>query len=110
MDDCDAGNKLFSEKGTEMKTLDEMIAVMQAAKEGKQIQSRPYKCSCCKPPKECTWRDDNNPAWNWRIHDYRVKPEPRRWRGHTTLDGGFISCDHANCKHDDWVEVVEVLK
>ena len=90
-----------------MKTIDEMIEVMVAAKDGKTIQARRHgRCA------DAMWVDAPVVGWNWGDFDYRVKPEPRRWRGHTTLDGGFISCDHANCKlgASDWVEVVEVLK
>ena len=54
-----------------MKTIDEMIAVMQAAKEGKQIEWK-YLYSKC-------WnRTGLNIEWNWSCHDYRIKPEPKR--------------------------------
>lgn len=93
-----------------MKTLVEMIEVMVGAKDGKTIEARPYRCSCCSPPKMCSWRRCDLSDWNWALWDYRVRPEPRRWKGHVTLDGGFISCDHANCTNESWVKVVEVVE
>jgi hypothetical protein len=58
-----------------MKTLSEMIAVMQGAKEGKVIETR--KLDSILP-----WSHFLNPLWNWQDYDYRVKPvepvEPRK--------------------------------
>ena len=50
-----------------MKTIQEMIDIMQAYQEGKQIQiyDKMHK----------QWVDDE-PNWNWSLHDYRIKPEP----------------------------------
>jgi len=57
-----------------MKTLDEMIAVMQAAKEGKTIECRISNAHALSH-----WYEEKNPWWNWKEFDYRVKPgEPRR--------------------------------
>ena len=54
-----------------MKTIHEMIEVMQAAERGEQIQ---YKRS------GHGWREcESEPAWDWRSFDYRVKPQPREW-------------------------------
>lgn len=52
-----------------MKTIDEMCAVMQAFKNGKQIE---YKLS-----ETSDWVEVSNPIWNWGGLDYRVKPEPK---------------------------------
>lgn len=52
-----------------MTDIDHMIAVMQAAKEGKAIQRRHLHDT-----DEC-WRDSPDPSWNWVQFDYRVKPE-----------------------------------
>lgn len=52
-------------------TIDAMVAVMNAAKEGKEIQRR------CAGDKG--WNDASRPAWNWVDFEYRVKPEPREW-------------------------------
>jgi hypothetical protein len=59
-------------KTVEMKTRKEMIAVMQAAEDGKEIET------CVNG--QCNWKVEHNPpAWNWCACDYRVKPvEPRR--------------------------------
>ena len=61
-----------------MTDIDHMIAVMQAAKEGKAIQSRhrPHRDI------DVCWRDAPEPGWDWATYDYRIKPaEPRRfWR------------------------------
>lgn len=50
-----------------MKTIQEMIEVMQAFEEGKPIQfwSRASK----------DWEDCTVPIWNWAAYDYRIKPE-----------------------------------
>ena len=59
-----------------MNDIDHMIAVLQAFKEGKTIQSRhrSYESS--------DWIDvAGSNMWDWYTFDYRVKPEPRRvWR------------------------------
>lgn len=53
-----------------MKEIEEMIAIMEAAKEGKKIQIRDVG--------SFDWFDiDTLPIWNWREYDYRVKPEPK---------------------------------
>lgn len=53
-----------------MKTIDEMVAVMQAYKDGKEIESRPHiPCS--------EWHHAGKPGWDWSCIDYRVKPEPK---------------------------------
>ena len=49
-----------------MKSLAEMIAVMQAAKRGEQIESKPKGLS--------EWRLNSNPAWDWDSFEYRVAP------------------------------------
>lgn len=50
-----------------MTTLKEMIAVMQAAEEGKSIQRR---------NRDLEQWEDCLPAWNWYNCEYRVKIEP----------------------------------
>ena len=51
-----------------MKTIQEMIDIMQAYQEGKQIQiyDKMHK----------QWFVDCEPNWNWGLHEYRIKPEP----------------------------------
>ena len=54
------------------KSLEEKIAVMQAALEGETIQMKHNNAE--------TWTDwlysNSELSWNWNIADYRVKPEP----------------------------------
>lgn len=50
-----------------MMTPDEMIAVIQAHKEGKQIQ---YFCEFTNK-----WEDVNNPCWDFNSIIYQIKPE-----------------------------------
>ena len=58
-----------------MKTLDEMISIMQAAKEGKEIQWR-FVIRTEDGWDACT---PTTRMWDWFGCDYRVKPvEPRR--------------------------------
>lgn len=53
-------------------THNEILAVVQAHKNGKQIQ--------CKSKINSDWRDcyDNKPHWNFQSFDYRIKPEKLR--------------------------------
>lgn len=66
-------------------TIDEMIAVLTAAKEGKKIQS--------KRNNRAEWYENTCPVWNFEGFDYRVKPEPREW----WIAGGF------NPPYPSWV-------
>ena len=54
-------------------TIDEMIAVLQAAKAGKQIQWQGKGSSI-------PWQDVTLPSWSFDDLNYRVKPEPREFR------------------------------
>ena len=49
-----------------MKTLKEKIEVMQAALDGKEIETKVYG----------GWDDQPSPEFNWIDFDYRIKPEP----------------------------------
>ena len=53
-----------------MKTIDEMIAVMTAYKNGAKIESAHTDCG----PDE--WEDTPKPFWNWFDCDYRIAPFP----------------------------------
>ena len=57
-----------------MTYLDHMIAVMQAAKEGKAIQRRHRHLHGI----DAHWKDTPEPIWNWVMYDYRVKPAELR--------------------------------
>ena len=51
-------------------TIDQMIAVLEAAKRGEPIQSQPHGSS--------RWEDVAMPIWAFNSRNYRVKPhEPR---------------------------------
>lgn len=58
-----------------MTTLQEKIAVMQAAAEGKAIQQC-YRGST--PPPH--WYDTMFYDWDWVVYEYRVRPETTRIR------------------------------
>lgn len=64
------------------KSIDEMIAVMQAFKDGKNIQSR------ARP--DGTWLICREPSWGWNGYDYRVKPEPRIFNFYFNEQSGSI--------------------
>ena len=50
-----------------MKTIQEMVDIMQAYQEGKQIQIYDKIHN--------QWVDEE-PNWNWGLHEYRIKPNP----------------------------------
>lgn len=52
----------------EMKTTEEMIEVMKAYEEGKEIEFR---------LPSGYWAEAIAPTWNWKETDYRVKAEPK---------------------------------
>lgn len=94
-----------------MKTIEEMISVMQAYADGKKIE---YKLSNgdCYP-----WRTTNEPDWEWRSYDYRVKPEPPKKKivpyesaeeflAAMKEHGPFIKL---HCKSDGWFSYMAVL-
>ena len=54
-----------------MKDIDEMIEVMQAYKNGEQIEF------CYTDEVIKVWEDTGKPLWNWGDTDYRVKPKPK---------------------------------
>ena len=98
-----------------MTDIDHMIAVMQAAKEGKAIQRR-YRTH---PVTDVYWKDTPKPDWNWTSFDYRVKPEPRRvWVNMYCNRMGFAhaSREQADANADagiyrvECVEFVEVME
>ena len=55
-----------------MKTIDEMISVMQAYRDGKKIEIR------FKTPIKGEWGSTSMPTWDWVRCDYRVKPDPQK--------------------------------
>ena len=76
-----------------MKTLQEKIAVMQAALEGKQIEVRPLRDTII------GWMDQPNPEFNWGVYDYRVKPPPAKelWvNEYSHIQGGYLGLGYAS--------------
>ena len=100
-----------------MTDIDHMIAVMQAAKEGKAIQRR----SRAHRDIDACWGDAPQPSWNWTYFDYRVKPaEPRRiwvnWyptkkcRSSVCYDSREEAASFARHDITEQIEFVEVVK
>lgn len=88
-----------------MATLDEQIAVMQAAKEGKPIQ---YRVDIGNGK----WEDCHAPAWNWTACDYRVKPNPPRefWLNiaESGVTGFYRSRESADRQPMDRIECIHL--
>ncbi len=63
---------------------DAMIAVLQAARDGKAIQFR-HKCA-----RGFEWCDGTTLCWDFDENDYRVKPEPREWKVQVSKDGSYV--------------------
>lgn len=100
-----------------MNDIDHMIAVTQAAKEGKAIQRRHRH----HPDTDVYWEADPKPIWNWASYDYRVKPaEPRRvWRNwypalgkwsYDCYDSREEAASVARNEVSQQIEFVEVVK
>jgi hypothetical protein len=93
-------------------THDEMIAVIQAHKDGKLIE--------CRGKEFISWSPAHNPAWDFRGYDYRIKPEPRRiwvnYYGNDDYGNACLSRENADreCRviasRLDCIEFVEVFK
>lgn len=80
-----------------MKTIEEMIAVMQAYADGKKIEVReidPFE-EIVTPLRVC------DPIWNWVHCDYRIKPEPK-YRPYANAEECFADVK----KHGGWIDGV----
>jgi len=77
------------------KTLDEMIAVMQAAREGKKIEYRVIDSHY----NEEKWYECSHPGWDWTSYDYRVAPEQPETVDSVLLDAlrKIASTDLSGC-------------
>ena len=105
-------------------THDEMIAVIQAHKEGKVIEWRD------KEHPEDLWNAPGNPCWDFSTFDYRIKPE-LKYRPWKTVDevplGGIVySKEHGDrymihaaekdqgttmvCVGVEWVDAEDLFK
>jgi len=74
-------------------TIEEMIALMTAYKEGKKIE-------CRKSGEESDpWKRIDSPGWNWYYYDYRVAPQPK-YRPFANAEEVM----EAIKEHGDWVK------
>lgn len=84
-------------------SIDEMIAVLQAAKAGKELQRRIIPgMACAEGPKWEPMREGDR--WQFQAYDYRVAPEPREvWAdvhpGHT-VHNAYNSKEAFNEAHE----------
>lgn len=83
-------------------TIDEMIAVLEAAKAGKAIE---WKWQAGVSGRTEEWRVSNNPMWSFNNIDYRVKPEPREWMAFVDINGEINS----HRSRGEQIKVREVL-
>lgn len=68
-------------------TDEEILTVVQAHKDGKQIQCRSIGC-------DGEWEDTYSPKWNFWANEYRIKPEPH-----------YVPYDSVNeVERDKWVK------
>ena len=70
-------------------THDEMIAVIQAHKEGKEVEWRPTGAE--------RWRLAT-PLWDFDTCEYRIKPEPKTIWVNEYDDDGYIYNNEQNAK------------
>lgn len=80
-------------------TIDEMITVLQAAKEGKLIQCREKT-----DDDSAYWTEGSvgSFVWNFNNYDYRVKPEPMELDAWLGKDGKLAHPQY-HCPEYDWV-------
>lgn len=67
-------------------TIDEMIAVLEGARDGKVIE--------CRVKGGTSWGDVKYPNWDFVCYDYRIKPEPMEW----WVVDGLLFEDEADAK------------
>lgn len=82
-----------------MKTTKEMIAVMQAFADGKEIEFYPNFYT------NKIWKDTSNPTWEWHQFDYRVKKAPE-YVPFTFEDADFLIGKSVRHKTNNWVELI----
>lgn len=85
-----------------MKTIQEMIAVMQAFADGEIIE---YSI---KADKLEDWIIAENPFWDWLRIDYRVKEEPKQpeYIPFTFEDAEFLIGRIVKCKTQDYTAMI----
>lgn len=87
-------------------TNDEIIAVVQADSEGKEIECIELNRA------DDTW-GSAGPEWNFAAFDYRVKTEPkkpREWQVHVQERQLHIVHEAPKWCHEDCIKVREVLE
>ena len=72
-----------------MKTTQEMIEVMQAYVDGKQIEILYSE----------NWEDNSVPLWNWWNNDYRIKPKAKVKRWLFAYDNPHSNCPGVSIGH-----------
>lgn len=76
-----------------MKTIKEMISIMQAYADGKKIEFRDNN------GEHKSWENTYTPCWDWFGCDYRIKPEPK-FRPYANADECFADVK----KHGGWIK------
>ena len=84
-----------------MKTTKEMIAVMQAYEDGKEIEFKPHTGKTWISMKLTTIP----PIWSWSSDDYRIKPEPE-YIPFTFEDAEFLIGKVVKCKTQDYTAMI----
>ena len=51
----------------------------------------------------------DEPLWDWKNTDYRIKPEPREWEGVLCNGELCFACDGVECKGMPRIKVREVI-
>lgn len=86
-------------------SIDEMIEVLQAAREGKRIQLR-RRNNVAHDPCKGEWHDCYAAEWNFSAFDYRVSTQPREcW-----VPKELLSRDASEFPVPGWIKVREVLE
>lgn len=92
-----------------MKTTEEMIAVMQAYADGKEIEllNSTGKWRTVSAP-SWNWEEANKPMWNWVDFDYRIKKQPKEpeYVPFTFEDADFLIGKTVRCKSQDYVALI----
>ena len=84
-------------------TTDDMIDVLTAFRDGKDLQFR-------RGDESRPWEDTENPRFNFNICEYRVKPEPRTIFLRFNSNGSVLEANHLKHRPDgEWVEFREVV-
>ena len=103
----DAAGRLSGDGGEEVMTIDSMIEVLQAAKEGKAIQCR------LRDHHAHQWTPVNvhDAQWNFSRYEYRVKPEPRTvWLVIVGSAGWYYAYDSEQSARDNLPKSGKVVK